>query len=286
MINENFKVLVITLYSGENEYEECLSALRLQNYKYVDLFSIENKPNYEAHCELYKKIEDNQHIYDLFLKVDADMILRTPDVIGRIVSIFKGNMKLDHAIFTVYDWASETNIIGMHAFSNRAKWGTPNDRLFVDPSPVIEGERKLYKGEGPVADHMPDPTDLQAYVFGYHRAIKIIQSKKSNFSRWQYRYQYKLLQNVWQAYQRNLDKKRYFVLAGAEDAFDGEADSIEEKLNIRTNHISSVSRKYTDSYLGRRWNSKGYFFYLSKWRWVWRREFYYFKTKLMIFLKK
>ncbi len=53
------KLLVGTLFAGENELEECQAAIRNQDYKNYDLMLIENLPELEAHHKLYKTFIEN-----------------------------------------------------------------------------------------------------------------------------------------------------------------------------------------------------------------------------------
>ena len=48
------KIYVGTLYSGENEFEECVAAIQNQTYKNYDHFVIRDLPNKEAHVTLFK----------------------------------------------------------------------------------------------------------------------------------------------------------------------------------------------------------------------------------------
>ena len=47
-------ILVGTLLSGENEYPECLASIRNQTFTDYDHLIIADKPELEAHYQLYK----------------------------------------------------------------------------------------------------------------------------------------------------------------------------------------------------------------------------------------
>ena len=48
------KLLVGTLYSGENEYEECLKSIRAQRYTNYDHILIENLPELDHYNRLIR----------------------------------------------------------------------------------------------------------------------------------------------------------------------------------------------------------------------------------------
>lgn len=100
MLN-NQKVLVLTLYSGENEYEESKKSVKEQNYEYIEYRCFENLPNKEAHDRLYKTIMDESSNFDIFIKLDADMILEEKDFILKVVSYFIENDNVDLLSYTV-----------------------------------------------------------------------------------------------------------------------------------------------------------------------------------------
>lgn len=73
------RVLIGTLYTDENEYPEMLRMLRTQtftNWEHVVLKDLENK---EAHDALYRLFMREKENFDFFLKLDADMVFRSPD---------------------------------------------------------------------------------------------------------------------------------------------------------------------------------------------------------------
>lgn len=268
------KVLVITLYSGENEFGQCAEQIRNQDHPYIDHETIKFKSNYEAHRELYERIERKRHEYDVFMKIDADMVLAAETVVRDIVSEFDNNSELDHAVFSVRDWASQTDIMGLHAFSDRVSWKSSDEKLFVDPSPNIPGQKKLYwSSPAPVAFHMPEPSDYQAYLFGFHRGLKVVQRGRGGVSIAHLQSQYVLLEGVWKAFDVTNDRKRLLVLVGAEDAFRGNDVILSSKDCYKLDDVTVLLNKYSSPVIRRRWDKKRASYRLFRSYWVTRREY-------------
>lgn len=94
----------------------------------------------------------------------------------------------------VQDWYSDSLIEGFHMFSDRVSCPVTRDSRFVDASPTTPGKRlKLWDSPAPVADHSPDPSPMQAFRFGVHRALKVVQPRRWRLRYGQTRGQWKLL---------------------------------------------------------------------------------------------
>lgn len=72
-MRKKLRVLVVTLFSGENEFEECSNSVRTQVGIRCDHKVIKNLPKHEAHQKLYKLFNDSRQSYDFMVKLDADM---------------------------------------------------------------------------------------------------------------------------------------------------------------------------------------------------------------------
>lgn len=211
------RILIGTLHVDENEFDACKRALAEQTYTNRVHHVISGQPNAEAHRQLYRYIMENRDNYDLFIKLDADMVLRTPQTLAQIVKEFEKAPDLDHAVFLVHDWISGLSIIGMHVFSNRVSWNITEEQLFVDPDPQRPGQKKVFtQSPSPVANHSPDPTPAQAFRFGVHRSSKILQPSRWWVDRAQADFQWTLLLNILKCYQREGDRRRLLALLGAQ----------------------------------------------------------------------
>jgi hypothetical protein len=211
------RILIGTLYVDEKERDSCERALAIQGYSSWNHRVFAGLENREAHRQLYQYFMDNRDKYELFIKLDADMVLRSPDSLALIVNEFENTDNLDHAVFHVKDWMSGLQIIGLHVFSNRVSWRLTDEQLFVDPDPVCPGIKKLVVDfPSPIADHSPDPSPFQAFRFGAHRASKILQSGRLWIDCAQADFQWQMLTNIHDCWQREGDRRRVLALLGAQ----------------------------------------------------------------------
>lgn len=255
---DDFKMLVIVLSSGENETEACIDSLMSQQGVSFDIFRIKDMPNKAAHEELYKKIEIESVSYDIFLKVDADMVFLSGDKISKMSEYFRANRALDHAAFAVLDWYSQKAIIGMHMFSNRCRWPRLSDPLFVDPTPVFPGKSELvWELPSPVAYHSPNPSTAQAIQFGYHRALKIIQRNRSAINIERSIFHYDLMKQVYAQAKISPDCRRSAALFGAEIAFSTKNEIFPDRRDAQVEKLideyDALSNREVDRIVGKRW---------------------------------
>ena len=211
------RVLILTLYGGENELDECVAALQSQTYHNWDHRIFRHLPNVEAHRRLYQTVMEERESYGLFIKLDADMVLKDPTSLERIVAYFAASSDLDHAVFSVSDFMTQEDILGLHVFSPRVSWAKLDEALFVDPDPDIPGRRcDVWEDPAPVALHAPNPGDAQAFHFGVQRALKAFQPGRIAAHLFQSRLQWAVLQRLARHYRRSGDPRLARALLGAE----------------------------------------------------------------------
>lgn len=169
------KVLVGLMYCGENEYEDSQWALQQQGFTNYDVFKVEKLPNKEAHDTMYGSFMANAGSYDLFMKLDADMVLCRTDFLERAVGVFQKQPEIDDLQIGVHDFFTDRLIYGLHLYSNRVKWGQSDEKVFVDMIDQRQTRAQDMKVLAPAAWHCPNPSDLQSFHFGVHKAIKILQ---------------------------------------------------------------------------------------------------------------
>lgn len=168
------KIFVGILYSGENEFEDCLASIRMQTYSDYDIHVFENLPKFEAHKILYTTFLDRKDSYQLLIKIDADMVLNSPELFARIVEQFKHNASLDVLEIAVHDFFSNSLIHGLNSYRNTVNWelnpeNVNADKAIFDRSHYYFDDHDL----APAATHCKNPSNLQAFHFGVHRAIKV-----------------------------------------------------------------------------------------------------------------
>jgi hypothetical protein len=243
------RALVLSMYSGEQEFKSCHEALSGQLFTSFAHLVIEDLPNRQAHAELYRSIMAERANYDLFIKLDADMVLTGRDALSRIVACFEQVPDLDHLVFGVADWFTGADIIGLHAFSNRVSWETHDERLFVDPDPHFPG-RKLVVSHPrpPLVAHSPDPSPFQAFQFGVHRDVKACQRGISAGSRQAHaaRVHWSYLGRLWRHYRLNSDHRLGLAVLGADLVLGGfsvaePGDRHDEDLRTAFEEVGAMS---------------------------------------------
>ena len=224
LINESKllpRVLIGTLYSGEPQKKRCLKSISLQEEVYIHSFLIENLPNKLAHEKLYSKFQNEVKNFDFFVKLDADMILHDPLAIKKAIGVFH-DKKIDHVVFPIYDWFTRDSIYGIHVFRSNVKWVEISSKLFVDPDPVING-KKVIK---PIYDqtinvsHGLNASSSQNYLFGYHRALKLVQ-RVGNKNISQSYNQFKVLRKAFNICLSKKNTKRIYIIFAADDVLFG-----------------------------------------------------------------
>jgi len=211
------KLLVGTLYCGENEYEECVSAIRAQTFQNFDHITIENLPELEAHYSLYGHFLEHVNQYDLLIKIDADVVLNSEDLFDGIVNKFTNNPWLEVMNIGVDDFfTGEMIAAGIQVYRNTVRWDFSKDTVFPDV-PIMDPERYLYDKTdlAPAAVHCKNPSPYQAFHYGVHRGLKSIQRKHST-SHWA------LLKKVWQNFLKVGDRRIGLAVLGAELVYAGE----------------------------------------------------------------
>lgn len=214
------KILVGIMYCIENEVDECIAAIQEQTYKEHHHFVINNLPNKEAHEKLYQTFMNSAEKYDLFIKVDADMVLARKTFFYEVIECFRNDKVMDFLQIAVHDFFTNRLIYGLHIYRNTVKWVTQNEQIFVDQKNVQYRKRVLDDHcLAPAAFHCPNPSLFQAFHFGLHKAVKVMQIGKEPKS---YSNAATHWQNIWETrknFDQTNDVRLGFALLGAELAF-------------------------------------------------------------------
>lgn len=208
-------VFVLTLYSGEAEFNISQDALRRQSGVAFEQHVFSNMENKAAHIALYEMIVAQSGAYDFFLKMDADMVLRSEKSLKKMVDDFEAHPNTDVMTWPVMDHFSNSNIYGIHMFSSRVRWDTNIPDVFVDPPPVFPGKKIIHPLTvwANVA-HAPLPSMRQAFEFGVHRGFKAFQAEER--SPRTLSFHLGILGRVWKAFLTSGDQTRGLAILGAE----------------------------------------------------------------------
>ncbi len=203
MKDNNLKFLIGTLYSVENEFDECIISIKNQNYKNFEHVVFSGMENREAHNTLYNHFMQNSQYFDVFVKVDADMIIEDVYFLDKLNSYLNKNLEISRLIIPVFDYYTDSDIAGVNVYRNDVKWDTNiNERYFVDRIEISATIKKikteLFTFKNSIT-HCKNPNIHQTYMFGYHRTLKAFQPEiflpkleSSNWKRFHYIYKHKL----------------------------------------------------------------------------------------------
>lgn len=222
------KILIITLYSGESEFDKCMCAIKSQQTDcYVAVHVIRNKGNVEAHHALYTKIMDETNNFDFFVKLDADMVLQNRGSLQAVLALI-AQSDADILSIPVYDYITNTMIWGLNVYRSGLIWEL-DEELFTDQQHLKSKcnfkRVKLERSESLVT-HCPDPSDYQAYAFGVHRASKVLQKSKKDYLLGHALGQINIIFSIFKEVKKGGDKKRVYALIGAFHIFTGMLDEL------------------------------------------------------------
>ncbi len=240
----NFKILIGTLYSGENEFEQCIQSIKEQTYTGWEHIVFRHLPKKEAHDALYREFMQRSDQFDMFIKLDADMVFNTNKALEIIVDIFSQDSDLDHVVMAVDDRFSDSLIMGLNIFSNRVSWVQKEENLFTDRRPeVFPGKKiKLWDSPAPLVLHSPNPSLFEAYHFGIHRALKTFQPNRTDFYPVRSILQWNILKNVWNHFINTDNRKLGFCILGAEHVIKNKVEP--HKYDYTNRNLYEVFESY------------------------------------------
>lgn len=200
------RVFVGTLFVDEAEFFLCKNAIETQ--KNIDLMHhvIEKLPEKEAHDALWRAWNDVKSNFDIFVKVDADTVLKGDNALAEVAALFDRFDDVTGAQIPLHDYYTEKPILGLNCFTPEVIFSSSTSRLFCDR--VDSNHKRVLRGEdvahlAPIGFHGLAPRAEQAFYFGFHRALK-----KQNT----------ILQDVAAAYINFGGEGRMYALAGAKAA--------------------------------------------------------------------
>lgn len=234
----SMRVFVGVLYSGENEYQECLHSIEGQTYSEFDLYKFEFLPKLEAHRSLYHSFLDKKDRYDLLIKIDADMVLTRPELFQQIVNKFVLNPGMEVLGIAIWDFFSGGYINGLNSYRNTVSWELDPGNVNADVV-IVDAERYVFDQSelAPAAWHCKNPSKLQAFHFGVHRGVKIFAPKHST-SHWH------LLQKTWQNFLKTDDVRIGLAILGAELVFSSALNK--EDVDYTNPRLAEVFQQYQD----------------------------------------
>jgi len=134
MSEEKIKVLFLVMYSGEGDYEQCIEAAKNQVGIEYDFFEVKNLSLKDAHIAIYSYWNEHKDDYDMFVKLDADMVLINQTKVIDVWNEIK-NTKLALLCVWVDDFLRKRLVPGMI-------FGTRHCTFNIDN--VINGEKAVF----------------------------------------------------------------------------------------------------------------------------------------------
>jgi hypothetical protein len=169
------RLLILTLSTGEAALPLLTRQLARQSFQDFEHEVISGLPNQAAHNHLYRTIKDQTSSFDLFLKLDADMTLRSDTSLADAVRATDERPYGQHYAFRIWDCFTEEETLGVHIFRSGVSWGEIKDDLFVDPDPP-NARRILWDGPpAPFVNHGELVSDFECFSFGVHKFLKVAQ---------------------------------------------------------------------------------------------------------------
>ena len=173
----HMKVFVGTLECGEEDFQQCIKAISLQENVVVTHHVINNLPEKEAHNKLWAAWRIAKQDHDVFVKIDADTVLKTNTTLTTICELFKDNSRLTGIQAYLHDHLTSDLIYGLNCFSKKVIFNDTTDELYCDRK-IDTGHDIVLRGNQlpstliPAADHCKFASKKQAFHYGVHRALK------------------------------------------------------------------------------------------------------------------
>lgn len=202
-MNSAPRIFVGTMHTQEGDFPTCIEAIQAQKNVVVSHHIISNLKEKDAHNALWRAWNSAKSSNDLFVKIDADTVLASPDTLSQIWSLFESNPRLTSVQAPLHDYLTDGFINGLNAFSPKVIFNDTRDELYCDR--VDTGhDMRIQSGDvpeclKPAGLHCHFANEQQAFHYGVHRALKGQRS---------------ILDKVLHAWKRDRDRIRGFALLG------------------------------------------------------------------------
>lgn len=200
-----FRIFVGTMYTQEGDFLKSKARIQEQKDVLVTHFIISDLKEKEAHNVLWRAWKDQRSNHDLFVKIDADTILRSETTLKTIAELFQQNSRVTGMQAPLHDYMTNSHINGLNAFSPKVTFNATQDELYCDRQVDTDHDIVL-RGTNLPADLIPAgyhchySTESQAFHYGVHRMLKG---------------QTDIINQVMHAWHDDQDRIRGFALIGA-----------------------------------------------------------------------
>jgi hypothetical protein len=169
------KIFVGTAYSCENEFDECVKRINSQEQvTIVEHKIVSGQGVLEALSALYSRWNELKTECDMFVQVDADMVIKRNDLFKCAWQQFKHNTQgCNYMQLTVYDHFTMSEIGGMNFYRPSVVFPQPKNRLGPDKETLDKKQlRNSNNLISSAADHCPNPNEIQSFHYGWHRRLR------------------------------------------------------------------------------------------------------------------
>lgn len=201
--------LVVTLHSGEPDYEHCVEALKSQCNVLIKHVLISGYPEHQAHKMLYEWFNVAEPCMTR-VKLDADVVLKNNDILSTVGRLMQENPCVDRIDPYVDDFLTDSMLkAGLSIYSSRVKFNEPTSPLWCDRNVTVEKHLGTLDTNMSIAFHMKYCDERTAFRYGFHRGLKS---------------QIHVLKLVKEAYEKHKDRVRAMAIKGFELASSSQFD--------------------------------------------------------------
>lgn len=194
------KFFVVTMSSGENDFEHCIEAVKRQRNVEIVHNTITGYSEIDAHNIMYEMFNECDPNC-VRAKIDADMVLVHDNVFEIVAHEFISNKNIEEIDCGLHDYLTDTIMSGMHFYSRKVRFNRQTDTLFCDRNITVPKQTYVKALTNPyLATHMHFCSERSAFRYGFHRALKK---------------QHNVLKNVLCSWKRTGDRRMGFALLGA-----------------------------------------------------------------------
>lgn len=215
------RILAVTLYAGENELDACLASVARQSLPAAEHLVLRHLPKREAHETLFGTFVRRRDEFDLLIKVDADMVLKSDRLFEGVARRFEADPAMQVLAIKIDDWYTRRRVSGLNCFRNTIDYRPNGDAVFTDR---FGYDRRAYRRDdrdlAPAADHCPDPAPFQALHFGVHRGVKAVvaAARGMHETAWM---RHRDIELTWRHFQHNPDPRLALACLGGEWGLQG-----------------------------------------------------------------
>src|SRR5688572_10801104 len=207
------RLLILTLSSGEAALPVLTRQLPEQSFRDFEHEVISGLPNQAAHNHLYRTVMDRAVSFDLCMKHDADMTLRSETSLAQAVGATDEHPDAQHFEFPLWDCFTEDETLGVHVFRSGVSWGEIRDDLFVDQAP--KAKKIVWSGPpAPFVNHGEFVSDFECFAFGVHKSLKTAQRGKTRTRRIKYLRHMRNCARIRQLYRTTHARRHQLALTG------------------------------------------------------------------------